>query len=328
MLCQKELAAFAGRCGGRCRRRLHAGSAAVRRRRGGGRQDADDPVRQHPRNRRLVGRGQGRNAQDRRAARACRIARTGASAARRLSLRGPPPDRRSGRGVAAVGEARCPPTSASLSSSRAARAARASGAARLSRLLGPRRARSPAGSARSMSHGRRKIRSTSIFARAAMRACTRVPRTRSISPTRSTSSAASRIASASPPAARRPRSISRGATSPRSERFDLVLDLERTPHFAMHQPPQGYLAPGADADGASRGGDGNRDDDGRIREAQVFRVQGRRSARTAGRGNPAATSASTSARRRPSSPTAITSRSSRIFAWAAAPARPCARRAR
>jgi len=33
----------------------------------------------------------------------------------------------------------------------------------------------------------------------------------------------------------------------RSERFDLVLDLQRTPHFRMHQPPQGYFAPGTDA---------------------------------------------------------------------------------
>jgi len=32
----------------------------------------------------------------------------------------------------------------------------------------------------------------------------------------------------------------------RSERFDLVLDLGRAPHLRMHQPPQGYLAPGAD----------------------------------------------------------------------------------
>ena len=32
----------------------------------------------------------------------------------------------------------------------------------------------------------------------------------------------------------------------RSEHFDLVLDLQATPHFTMHQPPQGYLAPGAD----------------------------------------------------------------------------------
>ncbi len=60
----------------------------------------------------------------------------------------------------------------------------------------------------------------------------RVPRTRSISRTRSTSIAARPTASASPPAARRPRSTSRGANVARSERFDLVLDLQRTPPFA------------------------------------------------------------------------------------------------
>ncbi|HEX8012836.1 MAG TPA: 4Fe-4S binding protein [Casimicrobiaceae bacterium] len=32
----------------------------------------------------------------------------------------------------------------------------------------------------------------------------------------------------------------------RSDRFDLVLDLERTPYFRMHQPPQGYWRPGED----------------------------------------------------------------------------------
>jgi ferredoxin len=32
----------------------------------------------------------------------------------------------------------------------------------------------------------------------------------------------------------------------RNDRFDLVLDLQRAPFLAMHQPPQGYLAPGAD----------------------------------------------------------------------------------
>ena len=32
----------------------------------------------------------------------------------------------------------------------------------------------------------------------------------------------------------------------RGERFDLVLDLQRTPELRMHQPPQGYFAPGAD----------------------------------------------------------------------------------
>jgi len=33
----------------------------------------------------------------------------------------------------------------------------------------------------------------------------------------------------------------------RGESFDLVLDLGRTPYFRMHQPPQGYWRPGADA---------------------------------------------------------------------------------
>ncbi len=32
----------------------------------------------------------------------------------------------------------------------------------------------------------------------------------------------------------------------RSERFDLVLDLHRAPWLRMHQPPQGYFAPGTD----------------------------------------------------------------------------------
>jgi ferredoxin len=33
----------------------------------------------------------------------------------------------------------------------------------------------------------------------------------------------------------------------RSERFDIVLDLDATPWIKLHQPPQGYFAPGADA---------------------------------------------------------------------------------
>ncbi len=32
----------------------------------------------------------------------------------------------------------------------------------------------------------------------------------------------------------------------RADRFDLVLDLGRTPYFRLHQPPQGYWRPGAD----------------------------------------------------------------------------------
>lgn len=34
--------------------------------------------------------------------------------------------------------------------------------------------------------------------------------------------------------------------TPRTERFDLVLDLSRAPAFRQHQPPQGYHAPGDD----------------------------------------------------------------------------------
>jgi heterodisulfide reductase subunit A-like polyferredoxin len=37
------------------------------------------------------------------------------------------------------------------------------------------------------------------------------------------------------------------ALSRRSEKFDLVLDLGREPYFRLHQPPQGYWRPGADA---------------------------------------------------------------------------------
>jgi len=32
----------------------------------------------------------------------------------------------------------------------------------------------------------------------------------------------------------------------RTEQFDLVLDLQQIPHLRMHQPPQGYFAPGPD----------------------------------------------------------------------------------
>ncbi len=38
----------------------------------------------------------------------------------------------------------------------------------------------------------------------------------------------------------------RGGTDTRAGQFDLVLDLQEVPAFRMHQPPQGYLAPGPD----------------------------------------------------------------------------------
>ena len=51
---------------------------------------------------------------------------------------------------------------------------------------------------------------------------------------------------ASRPAAGSAPSISARAHTARSERFDLVLDLSRQPLMRAAQPPQGYLAPGAD----------------------------------------------------------------------------------
>ena len=36
------------------------------------------------------------------------------------------------------------------------------------------------------------------------------------------------------------------ADKARTDRFDLVFDLSETPHIRLHQPPQGYLAPGRD----------------------------------------------------------------------------------
>ena len=91
----------------RRRRRLHAGGAPVRRCRRGRRPHADDPLRQHPRDRRLVVRGVRRDPQDRRAAGAGRAARPGSGAGRELPVGGTDADRRTdGRG-AALGQGAC-----------------------------------------------------------------------------------------------------------------------------------------------------------------------------------------------------------------------------
>ena len=55
---------------------------------------ADDPLRQHPRDRRLVGRGGARDAEDRRAARDGRAAGPRAGAERRVQVRRPAADHR------------------------------------------------------------------------------------------------------------------------------------------------------------------------------------------------------------------------------------------
>ncbi len=103
MLCQKELAAFAGQCIRRRGRRVHAGGQALRRCRGRGGARADDPLRQHPRNGGMVGRSRRCDAEDRRAAGARGPARSGAGATRHLPVAGPVADRRTGGGGALLG---------------------------------------------------------------------------------------------------------------------------------------------------------------------------------------------------------------------------------
>ena len=96
-----------GRVCGPCRRRrrgrVHAGSAPVRRCRGGRRQDRGDPFCEHPRNRRLVRGGEAGHAQDRGLAGACRNAGPRSGAACGLQVGGAVADRGSGGGRAALG---------------------------------------------------------------------------------------------------------------------------------------------------------------------------------------------------------------------------------
>ena len=150
-------------------RRLHAGSAAVRRCRGGGRQDADDPLRQHPRDGRMVGRG---------AAATPKIAallalaampepepvpRVGIPSEGQLLIVGPPKRRCSGRSALARG-------SPSRCSSPVARSAPNLPAERDFPVFSGRLTRLDGWLGAFDARGRRKIRSTSTSARAATRA--------------------------------------------------------------------------------------------------------------------------------------------------------------
>ena len=188
--------------------------------------------------------------------------------------------------------------------------------------------RSTAGSARSTSRGRRRIRSTSTFARAATRACAPARSRRSTRATRSTSIAARTIARASPRAAPSAPSTSRARTRRAPSASTSCSTCTHARGSTQHQPPQGYFRPGADALAQAKAVAELARLTRRIREAAILPLQG-----IAVRAQPLAhpglhASASTCARRSRSGRTAIASRSSRICAWAAARARPCARRAR
>ena len=103
MMCQRELAAFAAAARGdlvvACTQEARLfGDLAEE---GGAR--AGDPLRQHPRDRRLVRRGARRDAEDRRAARRGGAARARAGAERELRVRRPAADHRSARRGAGLG---------------------------------------------------------------------------------------------------------------------------------------------------------------------------------------------------------------------------------
>ena len=217
-----------------------------------------------------------RDAEDRRAARARGAARARARAARRVPLRRPPADRRPGGGGAPLGARRCPPhLGVTRPRHRPRDRRRASGGARTSRCIREGSRRSPAGSARSTSPGRSRTRSTSISARAATRASRACPEqaidfTYQIDLDRCKAHrkcVAACGATAAIDFARQRRRAQR-ALRPRAR------SAARRRTSRMHQPPQGYLAPGRDAAAQAAAAMRNRADDRRIREAEVLRVQG------------------------------------------------------
>ena len=329
-LCQKELAAFAGARGGRrasSRARRRRGCSATSPRRAARRRRSASSTSARP------AAGRPRRAPRRRRSPRCSrggVARARAGAARRLQVGGPAADRRPGATPRCTGPMRSPAQLAvTVLVTGRAPGARVAGRARLSRSTRGRLDALAAGSARSRSSGRRTTRSTSTCARAATRASRRVPSRRSTGATRSISTAARRTASASPPAARSARSTSTARDTARAERFDLVLDLQRdAASRACTSRRRATSRRARDPVAQAHGGRRARDDGRRVREAEVLRLQGvdlraqplaegRLHAvhrRLLDRGDPR--------RRRPRRA------SSRTCAWAAARARPCARRAR
>ena len=297
-----------------------------------GGQDADDPLRQHPRDRRLVGRSARRDAQDRRAARAGRrcpsrepVPRVAYRSEGQLLIVGPA-DAALHWAEALSAAARASPCSSPAA--RPAPSCRRSAtipvySGTLDRALA-------AGSARSRSQWAQENPIDLDLCTRCNACMRRVSRAGDrLRATRSTSTAARRIASASPRAARSARSTSRARDVARAASASISCSTcSATPQFAHAPAAAGLSRAGRRPGRAGAGGRRARGDDRRVREAEVLRVQGVDLRAQPLAASPAATSASTSARRRRSAPTAITSRSSRTFAWAAAPARPCARRAR
>ena len=237
---------------------------------------------------------------------------------------------RSGRGRGAVGRAargRARGERRSSPSSTRRRSARWS--ARYPGLVGAGRRRSRASSARSRSSGSRRTRSTSTSARAATRASAPVPRARD----RLQLPGRPRPVQGAPRVReglrRRCGAIDfERADRARSERFDLVLDLSPEPLIKAAAQAAGLFRAGPRPARAGARRSGARAAGRRVREAEVLRLQRTDlRARPLGQGRLHEVHRRLLDRRDLVRP-ATRSRSSRTSAWAAAAARPCARRAR
>ena len=196
-------------------------------------------------------------------------------------------------------------------------------------LLGQADAGSPAGSARSTRRGRRKIRSISICARAATRASARVPSTRStlryqidLDRCKRASQVRRRVRRDGGDRLRPARTRARRSASTSCSICSV------TPHFRMHQPPQGYFAPGSEPVAQAQA----------VAELALYAGEFEKPKYFAYKPSICAHSRVAEAGLQPvhrrlldrgdHAPTATTSRSSRTCAWAAARARRCVRRAR
>ena len=275
MLCQKELAAFAADATGDVVVACTQEARLSRRRRRGGRQGADDPLRQHPRDRRLVGRGERRNAEDRRAARRRGDARARPGAARRLHVRRAAAHRRSRATAlkwAKALSAQLAVTVLATDATRQRRRHRAAGAARFPRVL--RHAHRHRRLARRV---RRRVDAGQSDRPRPVHALQRVHRVcpehaidwrYQIDLDRCRDHRQCVAACGAVGAIDFDRS-----ERARRERFDLVLDLRGTPWFAHAPAAAGLLRAGRRSARAGEGRRRARDAARRVREAEVLRYK-------------------------------------------------------
>ena len=311
----------------RCRRRLHAGTKAPggsRRRR---RQRAIDPLREHPRDGRLVGAGARCHAEDRRAAGDGRAPGSRPGALGQLRVGRTIADRRSHGGGVALGRRAEGPAGSHGARHRPRDGQRTAGRTRVSRVFGRIEvAQRLAGRLRRRMVAGQPDRPRRLHA--LQRVHPRMPGTgdRLELPDRP------RPLPRPPHLRRRVRRGGRDRLRPAGHAARRALRHRPRPaRGAVDQAAPaaaGLFRAGRRRGRAGQGRHGNRDADRRIREAEVLQLQGVDLRAQPLAKAPAARNASTSARRRRYAPTATRSSWSRTCASDAAHARPFARRAR